>query len=173
MKLERATAADLPAVAALMNAAFRGMGSNASWNSEAAYIDGDRTTPALLAADVAAQPDGRLLIVRSTEGPIIASVWLEPAGDEVWYLGSLTIAPTLQKAGAGRRLLEAAEQYVRSRGAHRLRMKVVNVRDTLIAWYVRRGYHLTGETEPFPYGDNRFGIPKRDDLSFVVLDKRF
>jgi hypothetical protein len=51
-------------------------------------------------------------------------------------------------------------------------MTVVNVRDTLIAWYVRRGYTLTGETEPFPYGDIRFGVPRRDDLHFVILRKR-
>jgi hypothetical protein len=50
-------------------------------------------------------------------------------------------------------------------------MSVVNVRDALIAWYVRRGYHKTGETEPFPYGDDRFGAPLRDDLSFLVLAK--
>ncbi|MBU6298090.1 MAG: GNAT family N-acetyltransferase, partial [Alphaproteobacteria bacterium] len=46
-----------------------------------------------------------------------------------------------------------------------------NIRDALIAWYVRRGYELTGETRPFPYGDNRFGEPRRDDLKFVVLEK--
>jgi hypothetical protein len=40
------------------------------------------------------------------------------------------------------------------------------------AWYVRCGYALTSETEPFPYGDNRFGIPKRDDMYFFVLRKR-
>jgi hypothetical protein len=46
------------------------------------------------------------------------------------------------------------------------------VRDDLLAWYARRGYAPTSETEPFPYGDNRFGIPKLDDLHFVVLRKR-
>ena len=51
-----------------------------------------------------------------------------------------------------------------------MRMKVVSVRDTLTAWYERRGYHLTGETSPFPYGDTRFGSPRRDDLCFVVLE---
>jgi hypothetical protein len=51
-------------------------------------------------------------------------------------------------------------------------MHVINVRDTLIAWYERRGYHLTGETHPFPYGDNRFGTPLRADLTFVVLEKQ-
>ena len=50
-------------------------------------------------------------------------------------------------------------------------MTVVNVRDTLIAWYQRRGYALTGETKPFPYDDKRFGTPLRDDLYFVMLEK--
>ena len=50
-------------------------------------------------------------------------------------------------------------------------MTVLHVRDTLIAWYQRRGYTLTGETKPFPYDDNRFGTPLRDDLYFVVLEK--
>jgi GNAT superfamily N-acetyltransferase len=112
----------------------------ANWTTEAAYIDGDRTTPALRAEEVAALPDACLLIARSDDGTIIATVWLGPAGADLWYLGSLTIAPTLQNAGAGRRLLEAAEQHARVRGARRIRMKVVNVRDTLIAWYLWRGY---------------------------------
>jgi hypothetical protein len=30
----------------------------------------------------------------------------------------------------------------------------------------------TGETEPFPYGDDRFDAPLRDDLSFLVLEKK-
>jgi hypothetical protein len=45
----------------------------------------------------------------------------------------------------------------------------VNVRDALIAWYLRRGHRKTGETEPFPNGDDRFGAPLRDDLSFMSL----
>jgi hypothetical protein len=51
-------------------------------------------------------------------------------------------------------------------------MGVLNVRDALIAWYLRRGYEFTGETEPYPYGDNRFGRPLRDDLEFVILEKQ-
>jgi hypothetical protein len=30
---------------------------------------------------------------------------------------------------------------------------------------------LTRETQPFPYGDERFGRPLRNDLHFVVLEK--
>ena len=45
------------------------------------------------------------------------------------------------------------------------------VREDLIAWYERRGYVRTGEQRPFPYGDERFGRPRRTDLSFAVLSK--
>jgi hypothetical protein len=52
-----------------------------------------------------------------------------------------------------------------------MEMTVVAVRSDLIAWYLRRGYAPTGESRPFPYGDERFGRPRRDDLSFHVLAK--
>jgi GNAT superfamily N-acetyltransferase len=89
----------------------------------------------------------------------------------VWHLHSQAWDPTRQKCGLGKILLSAAEQWVRERGGKRTRMNVVNVRDALIAWYLHRGYHKTGETEPFPYGDDRFGAPLRNDLSFLVLAK--
>ena len=66
----------------------------------------------------------------------------------------------------------AAEQWGGDRGGTRIRMDVVNVRDALIAWYLRRGAHKTGETESFPYGDDRFGAPLRDDLSFLAQEKK-
>ena len=69
---------------------------------------------------------------------------------DVWYLGLLTVRPDLQNRQLGRTLLAAAEDFARERGAKQMRMTVVHVRDTLIAWYQRRGYALTGETEPFP-----------------------
>jgi hypothetical protein len=68
-------------------------------------------------------------------------------------------------------MLTSAEEFAKERGTRRMRMTVVHVRDTLIAWYVRRGYTLTGETHSFPYGDQRFGRPLRDDLHFIVLQK--
>ena len=52
-----------------------------------------------------------------------------------------------------------------------MRMTVIRQRRDLIAWYERLGYRPTGETEPFPYGDERFGIPTRPDLAFAVLVK--
>lgn len=88
-----------------------------------------------------------------------------------WYLGSLTVSPELGNAGYGTKLLSAAEEYAAAHGARTIEMTVVHVRDTLIAWYQRRGYALTRETRPFPYGDTRFGTPTREDLRFLVLAK--
>ncbi len=81
----------------------------------------------------------------------------------------LTIRPDLQDRQLGRALLAHGETYAQGLGAKRVRMTVVHLRDTLIAWYQRRGYALTGETEPFLVGE-RFGRPQRE-LSFVVLEK--
>lgn len=168
--LAPAVPADYPAIVALTNRAFRRAGEGASWNVESA-IDGDRITEALLREDLAAAPDGHLLIWRDAAGEHLGHVRLEPQADGAWYLGMLTVRPDRQDQKLGRRLLAASEDFARARGAQRIRMTVINVRESLIAWYLRRGYALTGETESFPYGDDRFGRPNRDDLCFVVLER--
>jgi hypothetical protein len=66
----------------------------------------------------------------------------------------------------------AAERTARDLfGATRMEMTVIVQRAELIAWYQRRGYRPTGETRPFPATDPRFGLPRRNDLAFVVLEK--
>jgi ribosomal protein S18 acetylase RimI-like enzyme len=172
MPLYRAEAADIAAVADLVNSAYRGETSRQGWSTEADYIAGQRTEEAALRADLAAEPRARLLLFREAPGrELLGCVWLEPAAGDAWYLGMLTIRPDLQDRKLGRTLLEGAEAEVAALGAKRVRMSVVSIRDTLIAWYERRGYARTGETAPFPYDDQRFGEPLRDDLMFVMLEK--
>lgn len=163
---------DIPEIVTLMNRAYRGT-SGSGWSAEETYLAGDRTTPSLLREDIARNPSAFLLKWRDTaKDPIIGCVWLQPVDDLTWYLGSLAIDPGKQNGGLGRIMLQAAEDWAHERGAARIRMSVINVRDALIAWYLRRGYDRTGKIEPFPYGDDRFGKPMRDDLAFVVLEKR-
>jgi GNAT superfamily N-acetyltransferase len=170
--LHPAAPSDLPAVAELVNAAYRGGDAAQSWTHEADYIDGLRTWPEALAQDLVASPDAVLLVLRDEpDAEVQGCVWLEPAGGDAWYLGLLSVRPELQDRKLGRRLLKDAEAWAAARGARRMRLTVVNVRDTLIAWYQRQGYALTGETQPFPYHDQRFGRPRREDLEFVVLEK--
>ena len=171
--LEVAADADLPAVVALMNRAYRGSGAQLGWTTEAAYIDGSRTTLSLIRQEMRASPDATLLLRRAGPGgELLGCVWVDPQAGDVWYLGSLTIDPQQQNRRLGRALLGDAEDWIRARGGREIVMTVVQLREELIAWYERRGYSLTGEIKPFPYGDERFGTPRRDDLHFVVLHKR-
>ncbi|HLY42500.1 MAG TPA: GNAT family N-acetyltransferase [Terracidiphilus sp.] len=172
MLLEQATEADYPAIIDLVNVAFRGAGAGASWNIEAGILEGQRMNDSLLREDLAENPAAHLLIHRDADRSVLGTVWLDPDQDGTWYLGLLTIRPALQKQKLGSRLLVAAEAYAKQRGAHTISMTVLNVRYALMEWYERRGYHRTGETKPFPYGDDRFGKPLRDDLEFVVFEKR-
>jgi GNAT superfamily N-acetyltransferase len=169
-------AGDLPAVVALVNAAYRGHGSRAGWTSEANYLDGQRTSLEDLQQELAAETRPVILVRREAPGAEIDACALvervtKPDGAIVGYIGMVTVRPGLQAGGVGRRMLEAAEAQARAWGAERAQMTVVSIRDSLIAWYERRGYRLTGERRPFPYDDERFGRPRRPDLEFVVLEK--
>jgi ribosomal protein S18 acetylase RimI-like enzyme len=163
---------DLDAIARLVNSAYRGDSSRLGWTTEADLLGGQRTDPETLRAELDAHAGAVLLTLRDApEGELLGSVWLDPRDADVWYLGMLTVRPDLQARQLGRTLLTEAEAFAAARGARRMRMSVINVRETLIAWYERRGYVRTGDSVPFPYGDARFGLPQRDDLRFDVLEK--
>jgi ribosomal protein S18 acetylase RimI-like enzyme len=149
---------DVDGLVALVNASYRGDSSRRGWTHEADLVAGDRIDPAGIRA-LATNPRGKLLVATS-EGALVGCVWVE-VGPAVAYLGMLTVRPDLQTRHLGRRLLEAAEEQVRKRGRScTLEMTVLSQREELIAWYVRRGFALTGERRPF-----------RDGLEFVVLAK--
>jgi ribosomal protein S18 acetylase RimI-like enzyme len=174
MMFQPATAADIADIVALMNAAYRGIGGDAGWTHEIGVVDGTRTDEATIAT-LLASPTGTILLMRdAADHALLGCVSLDRTADiGVWYLAMLTVDPRRQAGGLGRRLLAGAEQHARAAGARGITMTVVWLRDSLIAWYERRGYRRTGATEPFPYDDASVGTPLRDDLHFVVLDKNF
>lgn len=169
MQLQRVTERDLPEVVDLTNLAFRG---GVGWTVESKYIEGQRINLEMLRQDMKEHPEALLLIWRDdVEGVLLGSVWLEPKEGGAWYMGLLAVRPERQGQQLGRRMLDASEAAMRERGAKKVVISVVNVRERLIGWYERRGYVRTGEMKPFPYGDERVGRPLRDDLEFVVLEK--
>jgi len=170
MELEPARLEDLTALHALIERAYRGDSARRGWTHEADLLGGQRTDLDAL-REMHDDPAQRLLLWRD-HGVPAACVALTDKGDGLAYLGMVTVDPERQGGGTGRALLDAAERWAADRlGTHRVEMTVIRQRAELIAWYERRGYHLTGEGRPFPYGDERFGKPNRDDLEFVVLEK--
>ena len=167
-----ATAADVPSVVALVESAYRGEESLAGWTSEAGLIAGQRTDADMIRALLA---DRRAHVLLAEEGAVVLACCelREPgAPGGAAYFGMFAVQPSRQDGGYGRTVLAEAERLARDEfGAAALEMTVIRQRESLIAWYERRGYHRTGQTKPFPYGDDRFGVPKVGDLEFVTLAK--
>ena len=158
-----ATPADIPALKSLLEAAYRGDSARAGWNHEADILDDERVTREELGALVA-DPAVTILTARSG-ADLIGCVAVTTKDPALGYLGMLCVAPDLQSAGLGRRLLDAAEEHACSLGIAAMEMTVIDTRASLIAWYERRGYVRTGEARPFP-------VLRDPPVTFVVLEKR-
>ncbi|MEV4945660.1 GNAT family N-acetyltransferase [Streptomyces sp. NPDC053755] len=160
---------DVPVLVPLVESAYRGDSSRGGWTTEADILEGQRTDEEGVRA-VITTPGSRLMVVER-DGAIVACCQLEHRG-EAAYFGMFAVRPELQGAGLGRLIIAEAERRVREIwDVREMHMTVISVREELIAWYERRGYRRTGRMTPFPYGDERFGVPQRDDLEFELLVK--
>jgi len=169
LQFRPATHADTEAVVALVESAYRGDASRAGWTTEADLLDGRRTDADDITACI--ERDRSLILLGERGGELLACAHVA-IEDSNGYFGMFSVRPTLQGGGVGKAMLAEAERLARDEWQlPAMRMTVIDIRNELIAFYVRRGYQRTGILKPFPYGDERFGVPKRDDLRFEVLEK--
>ena len=160
---------DIDAIVALVTSAYRGDSSRAGWTTEADFLDGNRIDAEVLRADIE-RPGSRVLLAER-DGALLACAHVSE-DDGAGYFGMFSVVPGLQGGGIGKQVLAECERIARDDWRlPAMRMTVIDIRDELIAFYERRGYRRTGILKPFPYGDERFGLPQRDDLRFEVLEK--
>jgi ribosomal protein S18 acetylase RimI-like enzyme len=166
-----ATLADAPALAALINQAYRGPATPQAWTTESHLLEGPRISEDHLRkmAFSAAKGYGALLKYVGADGAPVGCVYLEPKGKRL-YLSTLAVAPAAQGQRVGRQLLAAAEAYARQHGCTRVLMSVLSARPELLAWYERHGYQRTGKSEAFP-ATIEFGRP-RQPLVLLGLELR-
>jgi len=166
-----AAQADADAIVALVESAYRGESSRRGWTTEAHLLDG-RRTDAQAVAELLCMPDSTILLAL-VDNRLLACCHLERHG-EVGHFGMFAVDPHRQGGGVGRLMLAEAERFARETWhCKAMHMKVIDVRSELIDWYQRRGYRRTGDYSPFPYGNERVGIPRRDDLRFELMVKEW
>ena len=169
LSFRNATVADVDALVPLVTSAYRGESSRAGWTTEADFLDGNRIDAGVLRADIE-RPRSRVVLAER-DGALLACAHVAEE-DGHGYFGMFAVVPGLQGGGIGKALLAECERIVRDDWRlPDMRMTVIDIRDELIAFYERRGYRRTGTYKPFPHGDERFGIPRRGDLRFEVLEK--
>ncbi|HZR29146.1 MAG TPA: GNAT family N-acetyltransferase [Terriglobales bacterium] len=133
IRIRVATAADVAAIIAIVNAAF----------SIETFIDGTRTdeermaelmrTGGFLVAEDGAEHQGE------GSGRIVAAVYTELRGER-GYFGMLAVNPARQGSGLGRRMIEAAEDYLRQHGCKHVDIIVLSPRADLPPFYHKLGY---------------------------------
>jgi len=155
LHIRTATAADRDRLIAHINAAFA---------LAEPFMSGPRTDPERLAA---AMKKGAILLAQDDTGALVASIYTEVRGDR-GYLGMLAVAPGHQRSGVGRRMMQAAEYYLRAHGCVAADITVLSVRTELPPVYRSYGYVQTG-TEPFVYPH-----PLKDGLEThcIVMSKK-
>lgn len=187
-----ATIDDVPAVVDLVESAYRGDRSRAGWTTEADLLEGQRTDPAMVGDAIGRA--GVVVLLAESGGELVGCCELTAPGGErdaqasgaaathgcsaesrsvgAAYLGMFAVRPALQGGGIGRAVLEEAARIARDDwGAAALELSTLHPREELIAWYERCGFARTGELRAFPYGDERYGRPQRDDIQQVVLSR--
>jgi predicted N-acetyltransferase YhbS len=166
-RIEQASSQDVDKLEVLINSAYRGESSKKGWTTEADLLGGIRIDKKALEELILVDNS---VILKFTEGSDLLGCVNLVSKEKAIYLGMLTVSPTEQQKGIGKKLITASENYARDADFEEIEMTVISKRPELIAYYERRGYQRTGEKRPFPMNDPRFGEPKTD-LEFIVLRK--
>jgi len=145
LKIRTATLADIPAMVAIVNAAF----------SIETFLDGTRTDEEQMATMM---EEGEFLVGEDASGRIVASVYIEQQEDDRAYLGMLAVDPRRQGSGLGRLLTRAAEERCLQKGCRYLDIVVLSLRPELLPVYRKLGFVETGTEEFRPSRPLREGM---------------
>src|SRR5688572_918816 len=151
MRIEIADSTDVNRIIELVNDAYRGSSKTPGWTHETTLLAGRRIDATTLATMIE-DSDSTILVMRH-ERDVVGCVALRRLDERDWYLSMLAVDPDRQEGGLGKAIMTGAESFARERGASRIKISVIDQRESLIAWYERRGYIRTGALERFPYDD--------------------
>ena len=100
---------------------------------------------------VVIEPGGDILVAE-LDGAVIGCVALRPAGDGVYELSKMAVAPASRGQGVGRRIIEAAVERARALGATSLFLGSSTTLAPAVRLYESVGFsHVPAETLHMPY----------------------
>ncbi|KAF9124724.1 hypothetical protein BGX30_000816 [Mortierella sp. GBA39] len=173
----------------IVNTAYR---SNAGWTHESHLIAKDRISRADVKLVLADTINPILLAFDSLSNNVLGTLQLDPAEHypdfghytanstysfdyttseavprtEQIMLGLISVDPTQQSRGTGRKLVEAGLKHAReAMGRKQAVVYVLYQRTELREWYQRVGFVDYGEKRPYP----DVGNTKQEDVHFNVL----
>ncbi len=147
MTFRKALPGDARELEALINSAYRGDSARAGWTHEADLVNGLRITLTELNEMIVSAREYYLLVY--SEKGLSGCVHLTDSGD-ILEVGMLTVRPDLQGKKIGSALFIEIERLARKSGKIYIRLSVIHLRVELISYYERKGFILTGNSEPFP-----------------------
>lgn len=153
MKIRTATEHDLGPILSLINTAFE---------VERFFKNQDRLT----AEDLESHFKSGTFLVSEEDGRITGCIYIKRRGDRA-YFGLLSVDPSRQKSGIGRRLVAAAEEFARETGARYMDLRIIHLRTELPVIYGKLGYQITG-TEPYPTERNHM---LTQPVHFITMTK--
>lgn len=134
-EIRNATRDDAPALVTLYREAYR---ENAAMGFPSSMTTVEEST-------VEAWFDDRTVFVATRPGEVLGAVQVIPRSDwDVPEIGRLAVLPEAQGQWLGGRLLERAEEQVRSDGWTRVRLRTLSGHPFLEDWYRRAGYERVG-----------------------------
>jgi predicted N-acetyltransferase YhbS len=148
-----ATLADIPAIAAIVNAAFE----------VETFLDGVRTDEKNI---VDMMEKGEFLLMEDAAGQMLASVFVEARGER-GYSGMFAVESSHQSMGLGRAMAGVAEDYLRSHGCKFIDIKVLSLRTKLLPFYHNLGYVETGTEEFWASRPVKDGM----ECHFILMSK--
>ncbi len=150
-RIRPAKSADVEALAGLINIAFR---------VELPYIEDERINPDGVREYM---KKGKFLLTEDSMG-LAGCVFVEVRGDR-GYLGLLGVEPRRQGTGLGRKLMDTAEDFLRTANCVAVDLRIVSARTPLPAFYRHLGYVETG-TAPLPPD-----APVKVPCYFILMSK--
>ncbi|KAM9959200.1 hypothetical protein ACTFIR_000264 [Dictyostelium discoideum] len=184
---------DTDKIVEIVNWAYRGKDGTNPWATEKDLVTGFRVTPEMLHSDL--KTDSKLMKLMLIEHIIednidgaseattttntvspdqkrltigCVKIERESLESKEAVIGMLSVDPSYQSSGIGSILVRLAEEEIKKTfNVFESHLHVVNVRDTLIAWYNKLGYITTETTFPFDVDRN----VALKDIHFVLLVK--